>query len=313
MNQNNRHAKRYKIILYGEIAVVVLLVLGLLFKIDLNVRRGPLLLKLSGNTRVPASTSSAELDPQLEAAVLPADGVRLPIKWGTTGQQMVEAGVIDRAKFEALYEGRGGLSDEMQALLDGEGVESVRMTGENSAVLLNLLWAFGLSNQSRVLDEGPMVDPKYNGAGGFASTGGWTLAKGQGMDHYSRYQFVKLTGEQQELVVRVSQNIYRPCCGNSTYFPDCNHGMAMLGLLELMAANGVSEPEMYQTALVVNSFWFPDTYLTAAKYYETKGKKWVDVDPKEVLSADISSARGYQQIRSQVQPPNSGGGGGCGV
>ena len=30
---------------------------------------------------------------------------------------------------------------------------------------------------------------------------------------------------------KIAKGIYRPCCNNSTYFPDCNHGMAMLGLL----------------------------------------------------------------------------------
>ena len=59
------------------------------------------------------------------------------------------------------------------------------------------------------------------------------------MNHYSMHRFIVLTPEQQALVEKVSKGIYRPCCGNSVYFPDCNHGMAMLGLLELMASQGV--------------------------------------------------------------------------
>ena len=112
---------------------------------------------------------------------------------------------------------------------------------------------------------------------------------------------------------RVSKNIYRPCCGNSVYFPDCNHGMAMLGLLELMAAQGTSEEEMYKAALQVNSYWFPDTYLTLAKYFEQRGVEWSKVSPKEVLGAAYSSAQGYQQILAEVEPPQSQGGGGCGA
>ena len=42
----------------------------------------------------------------------------------------------------------------------------------------------------------------------------------------------------------------------------------MLGLLELMASQGLSEEEMYKYALIVNSYWFPDTYLAIAKYFE---------------------------------------------
>src|SRR3989344_1407100 len=159
------------------------------------------------------------------------DGIVLPMKWRNIGHQMVQTGVIDMQKFEALYKVRGGLSSEMRKLLtDGENGYLV-MNEENAGVLLNMLWAFGLANKNPILEQGPMMDPRYGGAGRFASTGGWTLAQGNAMDHYYAHQFVTLTGEQQLLVERVSKNIYRPCCDNPTYFPDCNHGMAVLGLL----------------------------------------------------------------------------------
>ena len=73
------------------------------------------------------------------------------------------------------------------------------------------------------------------------------------MDHYSRHTLIKLTQKQQALVDTVSRGIYRPCCGNSAHFPDCNHGMAMLGLLERMASQGASEQDMWKAALTVNS------------------------------------------------------------
>lgn len=188
------------------------------------------------------------------------------------------------------------------------------MTQQNSAFFLNAFWAFGLANKNPILEKGPMQDPEYGGAGRFASTGGWTLAKGDPMNHYSKHELVKLTPEQQLLVENVSKNIYRPCCGNSTYFPDCNHGMAMLGLLELMAANGATEDEMYRVALGVNVLWFPDTYLTIAKYFEAKGIVWKNVDPKTALGADYSSGYGYANILNQIQTPEKkSSGGGCGV
>ena len=136
---------------------------------------------------------------------------------------------------------QGGLDEETKKLLYQSGNGNLKITEENSGKILNLLWAFGLGNKNEILLKGPMMDPQYGGAGRFASTGGWTIAKGSAMEHYSNHEFIKLTKEQQTLVENVSQNIYRPCCGNSTYFPDCNHGMAMLGLLELMASEGVSE------------------------------------------------------------------------
>src|SRR3989344_6213616 len=192
----------------------------------------------------PGSIKPAVTEGQLEEKVLPSSGVVLPVRWGGLGKQMTESGVIDGKKFEAIYAQRGGLDEEAKRLLYGTDNGYIKITEENSGLVLNLLWALGLGNKNEILEKGPMMDAKYGGAGNFASTGGWSLSGGKAMDHYSKHSFIKLTPEQKALVARVSQNIYRPCCGNSTYFPDCNHGMAMLGLLELMASQAVSVAEM---------------------------------------------------------------------
>jgi hypothetical protein len=198
-------------------------------------------------------------------------------------------------------------------MLDDNNNGNIVITSDNAGVILNLLWALGLGNKNPILDTGPMVSEQYGGAGNFASTGGWSLSKGNAMQHYSKYNLIKLTKDQQTLVERVSQNIFRPCCNNSTYFPDCNHGMAMLALLEMMASQGVSESDMYKVALQVNAYWFPDTYLTLAKYEAKNGVAWENVDAQKMLSAEYSSASGYKAIRAQIQPVKQGGGGGCGV
>ena len=251
---------------------------------------------------------------QASVSVISQEGVELPVTWGNIGAQMVEKGVIDSTQFESLYSERGGLDDEMKKILYGSDNGKIKMTPENAGFLLNVFWALGLGNKNPILENGPMSDPQYGGAGNFASTGGWTIAKGDAMDHYSKYNFVILTSAQQSLVERVSQGIYRPCCGNSVYFPDCNHGMAMLGLLELMASQGASEKEMYKIALKVNSYWFPDTYLTIAKYLkEVKNTSFDKMDPKVILGKEYSSGAGYRAILQQVTPAENSGGGGCGV
>ncbi len=245
--------------------------------------------------------------------IMPKDGIVLPVKWGDLGVQMTNAGVIDKTRFEEIYAKRGGLNDEEKKLIEGLDNGNIKITKENSSFILNLFWALGLGNKNAILENGPMNDKKYGGAGNFASTGAWTLAQGSSMSHYSKHQFIIMTPEQQALVEKVSKGIYRPCCGNSTYFPDCNHGMAMLGLLELMASQGVSEEEMYKTALAVNSYWFPDTYITIAKYLKSQGRDWSKADPKEILGFDYSSGAGFQRIKSNVDNSGGGGGGGCGV
>mgnify|MGYP001562561701 CR=1 FL=1 len=251
----------------------------------------------------------------LQESVIPSSGVTLPIVWGDLGAKMVEVGAIDPDKMEALYKDRGGFPPEFQKMLEKNANEKVVITNSNAGYLLNLFWALGLANKNPILeDTSEMMNPSYGGAGNFASTGGWTLAKRDAMEHYGMHTLVSLTKEQQTLVDRVSRNIFRPCCGNSTHFPDCNHGMAMLGLLELMASQGVSEQDMYKTALAVNSYWFPDTYLTIATYMQQKGIDWKDVSPKEILSADYSSGSGYANISSKViQSQQRGGGGSCGA
>ncbi len=259
----------------------------------------------------------------MEESILPPDGVILPVEWGDLGVKMTTAGLIDPQKFEEIYKNRGGMSEQARKMLYETGNGNIKMTLQNSGEILNLLWALGLGNKNEILESGPMAN--YDGktpattaefakkVGGFASTGGWTLAKGNPMNYYSKFNFITLTREQQLLAERVSKGIFRPCCGNSTHFPDCNHGMAMLALVELMASQGMSEEDMYKVALQVNAYWFPDTYLTIGKYLAMKNMSWGKADPKEILGSSYSSASGFSAILREVEPVDSSGGGGCGV
>lgn len=246
--------------------------------------------------------------------VFPKKGVVLPVTWEDMGKKLASAGAIDAPRFQKFYEDKSGYTDEYDRLLNGSTPGKLKITRENAGFLLNMFWALGLSNKNEILEKGEMSDPKYGGAGRFASTGGWTMAEGDAMNHYSRHSFMTLTPEQQALVEKVSRGIYRPCCGNSVHFPDCNHGMAMLGLLELMASQGATEKEMRDAALAVNSYWFPDTYVTLAAYMNGQGIDWNDVNPQDILGANFSSSSGFARIAAQVKlPSSSGGGSGCGV
>lgn len=240
--------------------------------------------------------------------------VEVSVSLGGLGNQLVKAGVIDEDKFLTLYSGNKDLESEARRILSETMTSPLMITQNNLGLLLNFFWALGLANKNEILEKGPMEDKQYGGdVGRFASTGGWTLAKGQVMTHYSSHSFVPLTPERQKLVETVTKNIYRPCCNNSTYFPDCNHGMAMLGFLELLASQGASEKEMYQAALRINSYWFPGTYLTIAKFLKDKGINWDNVNPRELLGYSFSSAAGYKNVLSQTTPPAKNSGGGCGV
>ncbi len=250
----------------------------------------------------------------LEEMVIPSKGVTLPLSWGVMGQNLIKAGVIRGADFKALYSDRNAFTEEDQRLLFGTTTEKLVITRDNAGILLNLFWALGLAQKNPILEKGEMMDPKYGGAQNFASTAGWTLAQGNAMDHYSYHTFFTLTADQQALVEKVSRGIYRPCCGNSVHFPDCNHGMAMLGLLELLVSQGATEQDMWNTALAVNSYWFPDTYVTIAMYMKNKGVEWTNVKSQEMLGVNYSSSLGYAKISAQViQPQQQRGANGCGV
>lgn len=257
-------------------------------------------------------TTSNKAAANLSEIVLPQKGFVLPINWGDLGIRLSQAGVIDAEKFEQLLSSRVEFSDNIKKMLYDSDNEKIIINPANANALLNFFWALGLGNKNEILEKGPIS--QYGDASRFASTGGWTMAKDNPMMHYNMHRFVELTPDQQKLVEKVSQNIYRPCCNNPTHFPDCNHGMAMLGLLELMASQGVSQEKMYETALKINSYWFPDQYLTIAKFLKSKNIDWDKTSPEKILGKEFSGASGFQWVSEQTaQPEESEQGGGCAV
>lgn len=256
------------------------------------------------------------------AQINPPEGYEMKTKYNDIGPQMLEMGVIDLDKFKETYTKSGQpLTPEQLDILTKGSDKEIKITPDNSYFLLNFFWAFGLANKTKILEEGDMVKYGEGQVGNFASTGGWSsmTKSNDAMQYYSQRAIVPLTKEQEDLVNKVASGVYRPCCGNSTAFPDCNHGMALLGVFELMAAQGATESEMFQAAKYINSFWFPGTAFDTALYFKNKdGKEFKDIDPKIYLSREIFSAFGAQTVKKwlidkgiQEKPPAQGGG--CGV
>lgn len=247
----------------------------------------------------------------LSDKVLPRDGFVLPISWGDIGPRLVALGVIDADKFEDGIKP----TDEQKKIIREGGDIPIKIDRENSQFVVDMLWALGLAQKSIVYTEGPIGTQYAGKTGNFASTGGWTLAKGEAVGYLNKFDLIPLTPEQQVRVGEIAKGVYRPCCGNSTWFPDCNHGMAALAAIELMVSNGLSDEQVFKEVLKLNSFWFPDTYLTTATYFARQGKSWEEVSAKEVLGEAYSSAKGAADIYAKVGPlPFAGGAGGsCGA
>lgn len=255
---------------------------------------------------------------ELSNKVFPADGYETSAKWGNIGPELVKSGVIDSEKFKGIYSQNGGLAAEELAILETGSDSKIKITKENSHFVLNMLWAFGLAQKNSLLTEGDMA--KYGDYKRFASTGGWTIAAKPIDEFYSKFNWLNLSTEQEERIKNIAGNVYRPCCNNHTAFPDCNHGMAALGLIEIMVASGNSDTEIYEALKYFNSFWFASSYMETAIYFkEIKGIDWDKTDAKEILSKGYSSASGWaNNIHKELQKypdllPQTEEGGGCGL
>ena len=152
-------------------------------------------------------------------------------------------GVIDPDRFVAAHERRGvqlaaehgmdlppldpkfgptNLPSEFRSMLRWPIDKPIHLTRDNAGIYINLLWPLGLSNQLPSNENSP-VNGEYRTK--LASTSGWTLGR-NGPDYFNSLKIVELTADQEALAVGVADNVFRPCCNNSTFFQDCNHGSA---------------------------------------------------------------------------------------
>ncbi|MGV8838853.1 MAG: hypothetical protein ACWA6X_00970 [Bauldia sp.] len=225
--------------------------------------------------------------------VLPDDGFQSRIALGDSIPKLVEAGVIDAERYLALYSIDGPAPADLAQVLTKPADVPMGLTRANAPYLVNLLWPVGLSTFMRGNFSSPLNGQARDS---FASTRGWTLGRNiNGGTYFNRFPIVDLDFEQEALVVKVAQATYRPCCDNSTFFQDCNHGSALLGLLQLGSSQGLTEDELFSEALAFNSFWFPDNYVMTALYFEVFEKtNWADVDPRQVMAANFSSGSGWE-------------------
>jgi hypothetical protein len=282
-------------------------------------KQTPAPLVLSDVLAATGTTGAANATPAGAPAPLP-ERFPLPVAFTDLGPRLVAAGAIDLPRFIQLNAEAGKpLTDEQQALLTVGSDATLTIDGSNAYFLLNLFWALGLTNRNPILTEGAMVQRSGGQIESFASTGGWTLATQPIADLYASTPLITLAAHAQARLESVAAGVYRPCCDNSTAFPDCNHGMAMLGLLELMAAQGASAAQMAEAAKAVNAFWFPQQMAEVATLLRaTEGLAYADADPLLVTGANYSSASGFQGIHRWLvdtgrlgQPAT--GGNGCGV
>jgi len=273
----------------------------------------------SGGTHALSGLAQMDVTPEALQVALP-EAYHLGVNWGDLGPRLVAAGAIDLERFVNLYEdsGRPLTSAEKHVLSKGSD-NPIVIDFENARFLLNFFWAVGLVNQNPILTEGPMMQASEGNIGRFASTGGWTLGSYPVTELYASTPLIILTPEQQARLQEVATNVYRPCCDNHTAFADCNHGMAMLGLLELLASRDTSTADMFAAAKAVNGFWFPQQTLETAVFFKAAmNMDYDDIDPWMAVGPEVFSGTGFWQVHQWLadngllaQP--QGNGNSCGV
>lgn len=233
------------------------------------------------------------------AAVRPPEGVRTGLSFGEAIARLVAEGAVVPGKLAGVYADRGGMPQWMVDALMGRDSGEIVLSNQTAPYLLNLFWPLGIANAVALYERNPL--PARN-LGGLASTGGWTLGiQPNGAAYYNRVAAVPLSEEQDAMVERMAAGIYRPCCDNSTLFPDCNHGAAMLGFLELAAASGMPEARIWGLAKVLNGYWYGSQYEAMALLFDLRdGTAWADVAPETALGETYSSISGW---RANVDQP----------
>lgn len=254
------------------------------------------------------------------AAVLPEEPVDTGIRFADAIARLVAAGAIDVDKFTQAHADRSPLPEWVTDVLDGRP-RTVVLATDTAPYLLNLLWPMGLATRAAFNDASPMRRPDLPS---FASTGGWTLGKApNGAVYFNSVETVFLNKTANVAVREAAEQTFRPCCNNSTFFQDCNHGSAMLGLFELAAAQGFSRDDLLTLAKQANGYWYPQQYVEMALWYDLgQGKSWPEVPAAETVSFQMASASGWRKVvhadlirRGYIpaQRENAGGGGGCAV
>jgi hypothetical protein len=229
--------------------------------------------------------------PNVAEEVTPKAGIPTGIAFGDSIQKLIAAGVIDKEKFRGT---KKDLPQWVERVLAAPSDDPIVFSDQTASDLVDLLWPVGLANKTTFNDKSPLNTPFIPG---FASTGGWNASRAENASvYFNKVEAVTLSDEQQAMVLDVASNSFRPCCDNSTLYQDCNHGSALLGLLELAASQGATRLGLYGVALTANSYWFSDNYAKTALYFaHFQHASWRNIRPDLVLGPDYSSLSGWEK------------------
>lgn len=293
------------------------------------------------NTNTSKTLSSNTINQTILAAqVVPQTGYTLSFKWGDSVNKLIEAGALNRSNLSILLNNsKEPLTPVEKAILNGTYNGYIQFNSTNVEFVQLVLWSLGLNNNNTIINNGPIINasipyansinnnatlrqklnqnvtPQWVASRYFASTGGYgPLGKLQ----LGELNIIDLNPQQQALMYDVATHSYRPCCDNPTAFPDCNHGAAALGLIELLASQGANQSQIFTAVKYFNQYQFPQQYAEIAAYFDSQGKNYSQVNSSEVMGYSFSSYSGYANahqylIKNGILAPPSGSSASCGA
>ena len=300
------------------IALLSLFVIGMLFFIQRNYSNSAYAQSSVSNSQINNSKTLQHSQNNLTLSLFPKRGFKTQLTLGSIMPKLVESGAINLSKVKALY--NGDLTQQELDTLTKPDYTNLIPNQSNSNFMLLILWAIGISNKNPILDNfSSSLNSSNAGVSDLASVGGWTLGtNSNAMVYFNKLQLINLTPAQQAEVQYVALHTYRPCCNNPTGFPDCNHGAALLALIELGASQGLNESQLYTLALQAQTLWFPSYYYATALASQYKNVSYWS-NSKAILDANYSSATGwyldvYKPLKDNNLLPTSGqGAAACGI
>lgn len=229
---------------------------------------------------------------EISEKIAPSAGVYIPVAWGNLLNDLRLIGAVDPLLLnETLSKSQvESLTAEEYSLFYENSTRRIQLNSESKTFLLYVFWAFGLSNNNTILD-------------GHAHMLG-NQTSPVGITKYGSVNILKLTPEQQTLVEDVALNSYRPCCNAATIIPDCSHGFAALGFIELLASKEFSREEIFRNLLLFNTYMFTKQYIDIALYVEEQDQSWAQVNATQILGYSHSSLEAYLTMKKYLAENN---------
>ncbi len=234
---------------------------------------------------------------RLVNVIYPAGGFELPITWGGSVKQLIASGALNETTLiYSVLKSNETITPYEEEIMSGTYSGYVYINSSNAEFFLNVLWSIGVNDNNSIITKGPLSS--YGNPYQYASTGGYLPL---GRLKLAGLNLINLTAAQENEVMDVSAAAFRPCCDNPAMFPDCNHGAAELALIEMMAAQGYNESQIFTVLQRFLSEYFPQNMFEEAVIYAAHGINFSSVPANVTIGRSLFSASGQQNVAAYIQ------------